>query len=349
MREFADVEAIDDLDRESACLALAFFSNLVAGLEYGHVKPASARHVVRTLTNLALDYLIDTSSPTRKANDFSDLHVDMLLSFVTEVMQRDLDSSHFMTRPLPAISDGDSIVISLQPSWAFKFWLDAAKVHEVHVADHSWADVAVLCREFLKPSMRSAGAAVGERHNVVWVTPYKGQVRDVVDECTTKVVERREYSGTAARMRELLGLIDRRPGEQAVIAYSRATLGTMEREDRVRLSAPTVLDARGYKRFRHWPTQFSTSSDDGFGRTYDLNANKRLVKRHEHGAPEVVRRKLLFSDIERFEYIGRIAEMDGESEPEWASTAAREFAEEVSDGRTLIELLTVLEAYLVKP
>lgn len=342
MREFAAVQGLDDRDRQSAALVRAFFANLVIGLSEGHILQRSAEHVMDVLYNSVLDYLEINGDPTRPANDFSEVHVDMLEVMLIGLMQQDLDSSHFSTRGGPITANGDAQAITLQPHWAFKFWLKG--LDGIDNRDVTPDEVIGYCEDFLTGRERFEDAAIGKRHNVVWMTPYVDEVRTLVEDSLSLPADIRQGQAYARRLREMLGLIDRLPGEQAVLIWTRKNLDQMSRERRVKLSAPTILDSRGYRRFRHWPNgRDPTVVSNGYGRTYELERAVRVVASPNHGAPELVRRQLLPPEVSRFEYVGKIQGMVGEGQTDFDIEAAWDYADEISHGMRTAELLDALE------
>lgn len=343
--DLRNCEGVDDVNQSSAhSHTRVILSNLLRGLEQGHVKSASAHNVFVEL----IDQIEKSGGP--KA-----VHVDQLYGFLVEVLVK-WGPDLFFERSELLVSHAEVQAATYQPSWAFKYWLND-DVSEARKPVHNQADVAVLVREFDAVTRRQPGARVGREKDVVWLTPLFGHVHDALDRASR--IQRAEgddaldRAGIADELRNLLGLQSRVFPERAVALVIDHTIdqlqtGAMEEVERDKksgkdrrraLAAPTQFDARNFPRFRHWPTK-SGEHDSDYGRTWPLDGKAGS----SGGVPEFVGNPLDMNLVTRIVSLGRVEAVQlKEAE---AIVADKDFADRICGGATLTSLLQGMGAKL---
>ena len=333
------IEEIENIDsNKAACSCLAFFANLLEALRLEHLPPWAAAWLYSVLIDRIQEYLASKGGDTAPAGDFSQLHVDELFKLLTDILQTP-SNQLFQVRQKKIDIEGERNAVTLQPSWAFQYWL-SDEFEETALMEPTFSQVVGFCHAFSMPENRATSAFVGAPSDVVWVTPLSGEVADVLHRISSLKPQERERNCAATPLREVLGLSVRKPREQLVVATTRQSITEMSIDRFARLSAPTVLDSRGYERFHHWPE--NVEDEDGYGRTFHLNRARASWV----GVREAVRSRVPLRDITRFDYVGKTeanAFEDGKPRPVQSD---RDFALKVSRGRNIVEILIQLEEVL---
>ncbi|MBX9792484.1 MAG: hypothetical protein K2Y37_26585 [Pirellulales bacterium] len=208
---------------------------------------------------------------------------------------------------------------SFQTHYALQFWFDEALVPQVAKAPRLTPnDVLRIQRAFdLKFGFRG-GAQVGRPGGTLWVT------------CDVRPGEK--SIGFAGRLRDALGLFDRKSVEYAFLVQlgpSLASLGSVH--------APTAFDADGYARFRPWPGPPAAIFAD-VGRTYELDDAERNRAGAQHGRQEMVMKPRPLADCSRLLPLGHIG-WDADDSPE----SFEAYADEVDSSVTIRELVAELD------
>lgn len=345
MQRLAVIRDLDDTQRShAACSALAFFANLYTAVRVGHLLPRDIGWLYSEILDRCQDHLLELGGGSLAVGSLESLTVDELMKIVSGIMQDQSNALFQVRHRRPSINaDADKKALSLQPSWAFEFWLDTA-FEEAAKVEPSYAEVVGFCEAFLAPENRNPSAAIGRPNDVVWLTPNAGNAASALAQAMQLPPQDRERQLAASRLRDMLGLAVRSPREQAVVAHSRATIDEMARDPIARLSAPTVMDSRGYARYRHWPDD--PLLEDGYGRTYDLDRSQHTVSGQVPGVREVVRRSMPLSEVRRFDYAGKIGPNPYEDGKPRSLAAEREFALNLSKGHDIFSFIDQLQRVL---
>lgn len=316
--------------------------NVKTGLERGHVDPVAAKMLLEALvTRVRVERGATGSAP----------HLDVVHGLLVAVLT-EAGPALFFSRTASIDSYSDARAVTLQPSWAFKYWLDPTNVPEVNNDPHSMADVVQLVRIFQRGDHRQPAARIGVRDNVLWLTPHVGPVLQIIAEAQAAelsdgpaVLDTLDH---AQRLRDLLGLQRRQHPDRAIAFTSASNIRGLNAvaEDALNrgvaarrpLAAPTLFDAGDYPRFRHWPTT-DGASDSDFGRTWDL-AEGRV----EGGAPEMVVRPMACDEFEEAVSLGPIHSVT--PSPETAKARDQVFANDVCGSETVKSLLNGLSGRL---
>jgi hypothetical protein len=322
-------------------LMRAILANFRTGLSHGHIDESEARGY--------FSEVLARFEQLRRTNA-GQLHVDRIYLIMCEVFEWYRDQNFFRRTPRPQVYQ-DQLGFSYQSHYAFPHWL-ADTVPETMLIDPEAAAMFRLCKAMEEPGNWREGATIGPTGDVLWLTPYIGEVRQMVDSARGQLWFEGLSPVAANRLREILGLCRRKPGEHAIAVITTTTLGDLLPRDKAGPYAPTIFEARSYERFRHWPPMGDDDSEH-VGRTYDLSQGARHSSANgRHGVPEVVTLPLAVSEVDRVIYLGAIREVDnplpqqvgGQSFPR--GDTDREFAEEVSNGEPAATLLRWLSERL---
>ena len=331
----------DDPPSEHCSLLRACLHNLKAALDLGHLSLRNIRDLFEEL----LSELSDAGWSESPA------HIDQVYVQLASILAR-ATPALFFCREAEQISYLEDSAVSLQPSWAFKFWLKEG-VHEARLEEHQLADVIALTSAFASRDNRLPDAKLGLP--LLWLTPNVGAVAVIVRGALTAQIDggarTLEVGGFGQRLRDLLGVERRYFPEHAVAAVTTLTikeLGESRVDDEVgedaeivtevrRLAAPTQFDACDYPVFRHWPSA-AGDTDSDYGRTWDL-AND-VGEGRSGGAPELISDPLPLDHISRLVPLGQIR-MPPPSEAEKVAFASR-FANELCGTETVTSLVTTL-------
>ncbi|HEY0012106.1 MAG TPA: hypothetical protein VGB79_04550 [Allosphingosinicella sp.] len=331
----------DDTPSEYSSHLRVCLYNIKVAVELGHVSRVTVQDLFREL----LDGLLAAGWANNGA------HVDQVYLQLAVILAR-ADPGRFFCRPTEVESYLNAEAVSLQPSWAFKFWLND-DVHDARSEEHQYADVVALIMAFVEHENRRPGARIGAP--LLWIAPCVGAVRDVVARALQSQydggAQLLERGGYAQRLRDLLGLERRYFPEHAIAAVTGVTIGELKGDsgglsthDEVtpdaemqRLAAPTQLDAGDYPVFRHWPTS-EREFDADYGRTWDLASE--AGRGRWSGAPELVSDPLPIDLVSRMVPLGQIR-TQSPSEHDKLLFAAR-FANEVCGAETIEGLIECL-------
>jgi hypothetical protein len=324
-----------------ACLARAVLANFCTGLSHAHIEIPLARGYFE-------DVLIRLDGARQMAN--GDCHVDTVYRVMCEVFESYRDRHFFRRTPRPQ-AYLEQRGFSFQSHYAFPHWLNNT-VPETLVVAPDTAQVLRLCEAMRNPAYWRPGATLAPPSDVLWLTPYADRVRDLVPDPASHSASEGPPKEAANRLREMLGLIRRRPGEHAVAVITRATLRDLLGRQDIGPYAPTIFEARNYERFRHWPP-LGADEPGHVGRTYDLNlAARQSVPGGLHGVPEIVTAPLALRDIGEVIYLGTITEVDDlMREPasrNWQAGPGTDddFADEIAQGQSIGVLLDWLSERL---
>lgn len=324
---------------EHCSLLRACLHNIKIALDLGHVSAAS----VQDLFGALLDNLEiagwDTQPP----------HVDQVYVELAALLAR-ADPALFFSRSSEVVSYLTNTAISLQPSWAFKYWLQD-NVHEARTEEHQYADVIALTRAFAIQDNREPNGKLGTP--LLWLTPNMGTVAELVAGAFQAQFDggedALEAGNYAQRLRDLLGLERRYFPEHAVAAVSSSPIGSLRRpggetvvgdesmSDLPRVAAPTQFDACDYPVFRHWPTA-AGDADADYGRTWYLASEEGAGR--TGGAPELISDPLDLASISKMVPLGQIR-APSPTEDEKVAFAAR-FADEICGAETIVTLVATL-------
>lgn len=120
-----------------------------------------------------------------------------------------------------------------------------------------------------------------------WVSPFDGDIQNLINVANSKNTPR-DKSTITQIIRNRLGLWHTKDAFCVAFTCSSNAIDQSKNAGR-NLCAPTVFDARGYERFRHWPLHLENIPiDPSAGRTYELDPSVRANKLDRDGAPEFV-------------------------------------------------------------
>lgn len=343
----------DDLPSSYCSLFRVALFNINIALDRNHIEVKAAKDVFQEL----LDALEANGwAPKIFQIDRVYLHFASILADTDPALffcRHDEISTYLSERP-----------VSLQPSWAFKHWLDDS-IHAARLPLHTTGDVEALLAQFATGESRKSGAAVG--FPILWLTPYIGVVRDIV--VGAERLRRAngpvalETSDNAQRLRDLLGLHWRLSPERAILVMLTGTVGDLKAalagqgpsghrsaidvemagrpEPAVsrEMAAPTQFDAGSYPRFRHWP-EVDDCLDPNYGRTWDLSCLRADGK--TGGAPEFVVKPRPLEAVSRMVSLGPI-QVEPPTE-EQQTILDRDFADALCGSTTIESLLSSISA-----
>ncbi len=339
LADLLDCEGAHSDPPSSGCSLLrATLFNIHVGLDRRHLDPAAVRDV--------FDDMLDVLGTTR-ARRGSPPDIDEAYRILAEVLTT-AGPRLFFARTDPINNHVDCRLVTIQPSWAFGFWLDGLS-HEARTGIHTAAVAHQVVQLFAQRENRLPGARIGIPGEPLWLTPSIGAVRQMIDmafqaqyDAGYGALEGADY---AQRLRDLLGLQKRTYPDRTVAMIASNTVGELQasavsaaataaaegRPIRRPLAAPTQFDARDYPRFRHWPFADGQVEHD-YGRTWDLadDAGDELG-----GAPELVSAAL---DPDQ---IGRVISLGLVTSP---STPEDEVAERTPGSRKRSAAMRTLES-----
>jgi hypothetical protein len=295
--------------------------------------------------------------------DFSDQTVDALWNcalsvFIDDAHQKYLTHSGSLARAddtdPPSPAKDDAALVTIQDERCFQFWLRELppdlRPLEIGVLECSGQDVVALIEACNDADQLIDRPIVGKPKGLVWLTPKAGEIEHLIDEAEafakTGSAAALESRGIGSTIRNRLGLWGRRFPYAGVAVVLNRTYYDMLADKTVTLKAPTVLDAEGYDRFRHWPSPISVAGDAiGRGRTYELDPDIRRRSHPNDGAPEIVTTPRPFSEVNSLVYLGPFGPPPG-SNPDDCRTSYAEFANDVAGGHPLSYIVQQLAARL---
>jgi hypothetical protein len=198
---------------------------------------------------------------------------------------------------------------SLQASEALENWVRQSGLSvglpEAEVVGPTSRDIITICAHIaqeLRDGLDSPQRVLGKPGDVFWLTPYSDTIAKLVNEAANG----RPAAELANGLRSMLGLCRRKAGEHAVGIVTRLSLDQLRASPEGPPTAPTVIEARSYERFRHWP-QVGLVDSQHVGRTYELSAYARATSdRGLHGVPEVISMPLQAGKLSQVVYVGPI-------------------------------------------
>ncbi|MFL4468978.1 hypothetical protein ACERZ8_03500 [Tateyamaria armeniaca] len=262
--ELRDVSLDAPMERE----VRACFANLLIGLERGHV---SVDSVKRRLAEMAENF---------NRTSFRDFR-SLLLELDTAMSVFGLQDHYFRPGPLNEHLDNHAITIQANED-------------------------GMLGRFLLSPPRRAGSDEIAEafRQNEcvgwvgradrpLWLTPYFGEVADLIEQAQDTFCSPSQKASIARRVVALLGLSHIQPTTELLAFVTRESVGQLlfDRPDDRNTQMPTgstAIEARGHRRFRAWPR----NQDNPYGRTFEIDDAARAAaeQRGEYaGALEIVR------------------------------------------------------------
>ncbi|OYY90244.1 MAG: hypothetical protein B7Y45_08025 [Sphingomonas sp. 28-66-16] len=211
------------------------------------------------------------------------------------------EEDHYLrTGPLSAFLDSRAVTIQASEDGALGDAWTGKRVRAPRIVD-AFADGR--CR-----------GTVGLPGKPMWFTPYTGEMRALCEEARERKCARARRVEIARRAVSLLGLVHIHARDEVIAMVTSRTIGELGFEhpktgDQMGPAGPTAIEARGHRRFRHWPRR---SIDDRYGRTYELDGELRskASPRDTHGAAESVRPVLPIEAFEHCIYLGRLSNPD---------------------------------------
>jgi hypothetical protein len=175
-----------------------------------------------------------------------------------------------LRRRLPGAWTGHKAV-SIQTCYAIHFWFADSGLTGIESEKPEQFVIESALKYFHDDKTRlPLDSVVGTPGEAAWITPVKraGQIG----------------RGQPDIDRDRLGLFRNGPPRHALVVTLVHDLGNLPSHTAT-LHAPTVFDARGYERFRHWPRNKRRSVPSG--RTFDLRPSPRKASR-PGGLPELI-------------------------------------------------------------
>ena len=308
----------------SYALTRAQWANLLRAIEKGHVTAASVRRFLRKLeTKLVSSFPSPNSTtPSYFLGAFRDV--------VCEADQKPNIGLRFSfkdrRRGLWA-RWGNHVPTSVQTCYMLHRWFRGAHIPGIESDKPDLPTITRAVEYFSRHKSRLArNRLVGRLGEAVWLTP--------VLRTETAI------SPPPDRMRDRLGLFKNKTPRHAIVVVLANSVGDLPSDScGSGLRAPTVWDARGYERFRHWPAP-RASVDATAGRTYDLDAASR-GRSVSHGLPELVHAPQPLRDCHALVHHGRYS-----TTPDGTPKTHQQFADEVAGARTLQELVEQVLGYV---
>jgi hypothetical protein len=338
----------------------ATLASLLSAVELRHLSPAAVAELLAAAKSKWIDTLAPPPALGRSGHaDFSEVSIDYVWNETLAVLSREDPAKYFrhlgmLAKPGAAgvsSQPRDVQLVSIQDVRMFKFWLRASEIErmplEGGLGEYTAADVFALIEACKDASRLQPSPVVGRPKSVVWLTTLSGVVADLLGQAEAAArnrgSRRLEDMSVAYMARNRLGLWKKRSPEHGIAVVTSKTYESYLDELGTTIKAPTVFDAEGYDRFRHWPTSGTEDTDElGRGRTYELDPEVRTREHPNHGAPEIVATPRPLSEIGSMIYLGPFGYPPGHS-PEDERRSYLEYAAEVSAGRSLQAVLVELE------
>jgi hypothetical protein len=343
-------------------LLLATFASLLIAIDLSHLAPAVGVSLLMAIKSKWIEILSPPAARGRSGHaDFSGLSIESVWNETLAVLSREdpekyLKHLGMLTKPSREEATSQPIdmpLVSIQDVRMFKYWLRSTELdrmpREGGLYEYSAADVLALMDACTESSRLQSSPIVGRPKSVVWLTTLSGALADLLDQARAvaagRVATRLEDMNFAYLARNRLGLWKKRSPEHGIALVTGKTYESYLDELGGSIKAPTVLDAEGYDRFRHWPSSRSVQADKlGRGRTYELDPGVRRRERPDDGAPEIVAMPRPLGEITSMVYLGPFGLPPGSGMEERRSYS--DFADEVASGQSLEAVLTALETQL---
>lgn len=285
-------------------------ANLLQAVELGHL----AEDVAATFLREAIVKWRELSGPTA-GTSFASISIDGLWGQFRNVLVSLDGARHLEHRG--RLTDGggrepsamDAPLMTVVDDRAFEYWLKSVPGKRAKLGA---ADVLGMLQDCMQARWRQPGARVGRGKAVVWLTPKIGEVGQLVDNAAQRLraggeVEL-EAMPFARRLQDRLGLWDKNTQMHAIAVVLKRTYRDLIADPAVVCRAPTIFDAEGHARFRHWPCPAGRVGDPmGRGRTWELDADVRASHFPYDGAPEIVAPPRPFEEVDALVYLGRFA------------------------------------------
>jgi hypothetical protein len=339
-------------------LLLACFAGLLAALKLRHLPPPTIEAFINAAKERWLSMLGPATRKTRGHVDLSDQTVVTIWNGAYSVLSRD-DPGKYLKhlgtlKKLQHDGSGpkfpDVPLVSIQDARMFKYWLkDPASNSppaELGLVEYGAADVVALIDSCKDPGRLQSQCVVGRPKAIVWLTPMSDKIASLIEEARRAAnggsEDRLDNLRLASIARNRLGLWKKRSPDHGIAVIMKKSYDNYVDELGPDIKAPTIFDAEGYDRFRHWPSPHTATGDDlGRGRTYELDPEIRKLESPNDGAPEVVASPRPFSEVDELVYLGRFGippGCDGKSD----RSSYSEFANQVAGGQLLDAILAEL-------
>jgi len=294
--------------------------------------------------------------PTQNGNaDFSQQAIEALWSEFKNLLHGFAGGMYLQhcgvldTRGGPPEDPADAPLVTIVDDRVFQFWL-LDDMPEVHFEEQGGAqDILDLMRACRERRLVRDGATVGLPNSVVWLTPKCGEIGKLIDmaHSLSGREDDLENMSIADTIRNRLGLWEK-SSRHGIAVILKRSYGDLIGEPGVKVKAPTIFDAEGYARFRHWPSPVDAPRDPfGRGRTYELDPAIRLRQCPTDGAPEIVAPARPFDEIGSLVYLGRFGPPPGKGETLAECQACAEFADAVAGSdHSLADIVRGLENLL---
>jgi len=367
-RDLSDVDP--DLTPPSceASQLKAYLACLLRAVKLGHVKNDAARSFVDDVKSVWLETLAArrVAGVPDKA-DLSDVSSEAIWSgFVTVLaaFSGRLNLSHMGTLMCEGRPDVPTeTLVSVQDDRAFSFWFEAPSANdnlevddselmplEARLEEIAPRDVVALIELFGRRLHWKQDAVVGRPKSVIWLTLKSsavGQEIEAAEKAVALAKKTPEDADTilrslksASEVRNRLGLWSNPPLRHGIAVVFKRTYTQFIKDDTTRAKAPTIFDAAGYPRFRHWPTPEGIVPDPmGRGRTYELDPAVRDRDRPSDGAPEIVSPPRPLDEVESLVYLGQFGPAPGSGEMAAERKACAEFAAAIAGSKSLTEIV----------
>jgi len=362
-----DILSCYDIDQSppktQQSLLHATFASLLIAIELGHLTPAIGTGLLTAAKSKWATTLSPPSGARSGHADFSGLSIENVWNETLAILSRDDPDKYLkhlgtLTKPTSREATSqprDVPLVSVQDVRVIKYWLRLAEFdrilpRESGLHEYSAADVLALIGACKDSSRLQSSPIVGRPKSVVWLTTLSGALADLLDQANSVAAghtsTRLEDMSFAYRARNRLGLWKKRSPEHGIALVTGKTYESYLDELGGTIKAPTVLDAEGYDRFRHWPTSGTAPADElGRGRTYELDPRIRSSERPYDGAPEIVTMPRPLDEIASMVYLGPFGFPPGCGVEEERKSYS-EFAHDVAEGRSLETVLIELETRL---
>jgi hypothetical protein len=337
-------------------LLRAYLAGLLYAVDYGHLSHDVAKRFVSALEARWLAQESVKPKPHGGA-DFARQGIEALWNDFGALL-RGLEGSMCLLHcgALNGESDlddpADAPLVSVLDDRVFKFWL-RDEVPGIRFPEQGQAaDILDLIDACKDQALIRDGAMVGRPNSVVWLTPGSGEIGALIGKAQhimkMGLGASLEKMPIADTIRNRLGLWESDGSRHGIAVIFRRRYSELVGDSAMKLRAPTIFDAEGYPRFRHWPSPTSVPHDPmGRGRTYELDPAIRRNKRPGDGAPEIVAPTRPFEEVEQIVYLGRFSTPPDKGETEAEKRASAEFADMVAgDNISLSEIVVALAKLL---
>lgn len=215
-----------------------------------------------------------------------------------------------------------------------------------HIESPTVREVRDMCRELSMGQYLLPKATVSKAGSPTWLTPSDGEVAGMVSELRDDQSSL-HCPDNGCDIQNLLGL-DAPENCFLIALETKHTITELQQfalasTQNIFLTGPSSPDSHGSERFRQWPT---TTSEDPFGRTYDLDRERRAAcGAEEFGAKELIYNSMTTDQIGWVFLAGRTKKEEADRIRRLQE--AHDYAEHVSGGlktTTLVrKILAIVE------